>query len=158
MNQIYRYTRQKAVFSILIPAIMAALVFAVMILQWTLGQSTVMTMPLAVLSGIIVLDHTLALSHPQQITLGDGWIEFSGFGHAHHYALSEIQRINLRQNAFSKSVYVRINEAGLLKGRYWIQFDQLPDGSALRAYLEALVEQKHPKMKHFDRHSFSKTK
>ncbi len=145
-------------FGILIPAILAALVFMMMSFDLITDQQNVTTVPFAVLALLIFLDHVLALSHPEVIRSGEGWIEFSGFGRTHHYRVEDIQRINIRKTAFSKSIYVRINNAGLLKGRYWLQIEQLSDGQDLQKVLEALVELKHPMMKNFQQRSFIKTK
>jgi len=158
LNTVYQYTPRKTLFGITIPTILAALVFMIMMSDLITGQQTVVTIPLAVLAGIIFLDHFLALSHPEKISCGEGWIEFSSFGRTHHYDVSDIQRINIRKTAFSKSIYVRINDAGLIKGRYWLQIEQLPQGEQLLAFLETLVEQKHPMMKNFKQRSFVKTK
>ncbi len=158
MNKDYQTTRRKAIFGIILPAIMAALVFLIMSIDLITGQQNVTTIPFAVLSLLIFLDHVLALSHPEIIRTGEGWIEFSAFNRTHHYSIEDIQRINIRKTAFSKSIYVRINEAGLIKGRYWLQIEQLNDGEELRKFLEALVELKHPMMKHFQQRSFVKTK
>jgi hypothetical protein len=158
LNTVYQYTSRKTVFGIMVPTVLAALVFIVMMSDLLTGQQSVITMPLAVLAAIIFLDHYLALSHPEKVTTGEGWIEFSCFGRTHHYDVSDIQRINIRKTAFSKSIYVRINDAGLIKGRYWLQIEQVPQGEQLLAFLETLVEQKHPMMKNFKQRSFIKTK
>lgn len=145
-------------FGITLPATLAALVFLIMSYDLIVGQQNVTTVPFAVLALLIFLDHVLALSHPEIIRTGEGWIEFSGFKRTHHYEVKDIQRINIRKTAFSKSIYVRINDAGLLKGRYWLQIEQLHDGAELQKFLDALVELKHPMMKHFQQRSFVKTK
>ena len=107
---------------------------------------------------MVFLDHFIALSHPDKIVMGDSSIEFMGFNRSHRYSFEQITRINLRKTAFTKSAYLRINDAGLLNGRYWLQLDNLNDGDELLARLNALIEAKHPMMKNFDRRSFTRTK
>lgn len=158
MNKVYQYTHQKALFGIMIPTALAALVLVMMMSDLITGQETAITIPFAILAGLIFLDHFLALSHPDKVSTSEGWIEFTCFGRTHHYPVSKIQRINIRKTAFSKSIYVRINNAGLLKGRYWLQIEQLSDGQDLLKDLESLVELKHPMMKNFKQRSFIKTK
>jgi len=158
LKKVYRLERQKVLFGIWIPAILAAMITIWMLVDWLGGNVNAFTIPIAALSGLIFLDHVLSLSHPETVTIDDSSIELSGFGRHHRYALDEIRRINVRKNAYSKSLYVRINEAGLLKGRYWLQIDKISDGQELQKVLESLVEQKHPMMKHLNQRSFTKTK
>lgn len=145
-------------FWIYVPTVMAALVVLLMTYDLLVGQSTITTIPFAFLGTLIFLDHYLALSHPEKIVVDDQSIDFSCFGRHHSYSFSQIHRINIRKTAFSKSIYVRINNAGLLKGRYWLQPEQMSDGEELQKVLESLVELKHPMMKNFEQRSFTKTK
>jgi len=145
-------------FGIYVPTVLAALIVLLMTYDLLVGQSTITTIPFAFLSTLIFLDHYLALSHPEKIVVDDQSIEFSCFGRHHSYTFNQIHHINIRNTAFSKNIYVRINNAGLLKGRYWLQPEQLSDGKELQKILESLVEHKHPMMKNFEQRSFTKTK
>lgn len=145
-------------FGIYVPTILSALVFLIMIFEVVTTKATSTNVPIAVLALIIFLDHYLALSHPVKVKTTDRSVEFSCFGRTHHYTFDDIQRINIRKTAFSKSIYVRINGAGLLKGRYWLQIEQFSQGTELQVFLESLVELKHPMMKNFQQRSFIKTK
>jgi len=158
LNKVYQYTPQKSMFGIYVPTILSALVFLIMIFELVTTKATSTNVPIAVLALIIFLDHYLALSHPVKVKTTDQSVEFSCFGRSHHYTFDDIQRINIRKTAFSKSIYVRINGAGLLKGRYWLQIEQLSQGTELQVFLESLVELKHPMMKNFQQRSFIKTK
>lgn len=158
MKKVYRLERQKVLFGIMIPTVIAAGVTVWMLIEWISGNETAITLPIAALSALIFLDHVAALSHPEAVSVSDSELKFSGFGRSHRYTFDEIQRINVRKNGFSKSLYVRVNNAGLLKGRYWLQIDRFENGQELQKALETLVEQKHPMMKHFKQRSFTKTK
>lgn len=158
LNKAYQYSQQRAIFGIYVPTILAAMIMLIMIYELIFGNPTLTTLPLAILAAIIFLDHYLALSHPNRVVIDTNSIEFSCFGRKHTYDFTQIQRINIRKTAFSKSIYVRINSASLLKGRYWLQIEQFNEGQDLQILLEKLVELKHPMMKNFDHRSFVKTK
>lgn len=145
-------------FGIYVPTILAAMITLIMTYELLLGSPTITTLPFALLAALVFLDHYLALSHPEKVITDNQSIEFSCFGRSHKYDFTQIQRINVRKTAFSKSIYVRINSAGLLKGRYWLQPEQFNDGEELQKFLETLVELKHPMMKNFEQRSFIKTK
>ncbi len=158
MNKTFQYPSQRKLFSITIPTVLAACVTVYLLMEFVLGSSTALTLPLMALSLLIFLDHFVALSHPEQVTISDKSIEFACFGRNHHYTFDQIQRINIRKMTFTKNIYVRINNAGLLKGRYWLQIETLSDGQELEAFIQKLIEMKHPMMKNFDRRSFVRTK
>jgi len=158
LNKVYQYSRQRAIFGIYVPTVLAGLITLMMTYELIFGSPTLTTLPLAILAAIIFMDHYIALSHPLRVVTDTNSIEFSCFGRKHTYDFTQIQRINIRKTAFSKSIYVRINSASLLKGRYWLQIEQLNEGQDLQTMLEKLVELKHPMMKNFDHRSFVKTK
>ncbi len=158
MSKTFQYPSQRRLFSIYVPTFLAACVTGYLFIEFVLGSSSSLTLPLMVLSLLIFLDHFVSLSHPEKVTISDQSIEFSCFGRSHHYTFDQIKRINIRKTAFSKNIYIRINEAGLLKGRYWLQIETLSDGQELQAFIQKLVELKHPMMKNFDRRSFVRTK
>jgi len=154
----FRYPYRRVLFSIIVPTVLSALVVLYVVVTVMTKESTDTSLSIGFLALLIFLDHFVALSHPEIVTMSENGLEFTGFNRSHRYPFDQIQRINLRKTSFTKSAYLRINEAGLLKGRYWIQFDNLSDGDELLARLNALIEVKHPMMKNFDRRSFTRTK
>lgn len=158
MTKTFQYPNQRRLFSIIVPTVLAAGVTGYLLMEFVLGSSTALTLPLMALSLLIFLDHFVSLSHPEKVTISDDSIEFSGFGRSHHYTFDQIKRINIRKMTFTKNIYVRINDAGLLKGRYWLHIETLNDGDELQAFIQKLIEMKHPMMKNFDRRSFVRTK
>lgn len=113
---------------------------------------------LFILGSVLLFDHGVALSHPTSVTLTDTSIQFHAFKRTHEYQFKDITRINVRKLSRGRRLYVRINEASLLKGRYWCHLDHMNDATQLTTFLESLMEERHPKMKHMDRHSFKKVK
>lgn len=158
MNKVYQYSHRRVLFGIYVPTSLSALTVIYLTFERLLGNATALTIPLALLAGIIFLDHFGALSHPERVETQEKSIEFICFGRRHRYTFDQIVRINIRKTAFSKNIYVRINDAGLIKGRYWLQIEQLNEGQELLKFLEGLVELKHPMMKNFVTRSFVKTK
>ena len=158
MSKEFRYPYRRTLFNIVIPTVLAALVVLYVAVTVITKESSETSLSIGGLALLIFLDHFIALSHPDKVVMSDSSIEFIGFNRSHRYSFEQIRRINLRKTAFTKSAYLRINDAGLLKGRYWLQFDNLSDGDELLARLNALIEVKHPMMKNFDRRSFTRTK
>lgn len=158
MTKEFRYPSRRTFFNIVVPTVLSALVVLYVIVMVMTNESSQTSLSIGGLALLVFLDHFIALSHPEKIVMGDSSIEFMGFNRSHRYSFEQITRINLRKTAFTKSAYLRINDAGLLNGRYWLQLDNLNDGDELLARLNALIEAKHPMMKNFDRRSFTRTK
>jgi hypothetical protein len=158
LNKVYQYPNQRRIFSIIIPTVLSGLIVIAMGVEVLTSSTTQYTFPFGLLALIIFLDHFVSLSHPEKVTLSDQDIVFSGFGRHHVYTFDKIKRINIRKTAFTKSIYVRINDASLFKGRYWLQIETLSEGKELQEFLTKLVEAKHPLFKNFDRRSFDRTK
>jgi hypothetical protein len=83
-----------------------------------------------------VFDHVLALAHPESIDIDESRIALSSFGRTHTYPWTSVQRFRIKRLS-SGTLYVRINDGGLLKGRYWIPVNKFPDREALT---KALVD------------------
>ncbi len=132
----YTLTPQTRFFSVTIPAMVAGGVSAVMGYQVVSGQADQFTWTILFLSLWVVLDHVLALAHPESIVIDETQIALTSFGRTHAYAWTDIQKLRIKRLA-SGTLYVRINDGGLLKGRYWIPVHKFPDRLALT---QALVD------------------
>ena len=132
-------TPQTRFFSILVPAIVAGGVSAVTMVQAVSGQADQFTWTILLFSLWVVIDHVIALAHPEAIDLDESGIALSSFGRTHAYAWSDVQRFRLKRLA-SGTLYLRINDGGLLKGRYWIPVHKFADKEALS---QALIDHQH---------------
>lgn len=126
---------QTRLFSILVPAIVAGGVSVAMMVNVVNGQADQFTWTILLFSLWVVFDHVVALAHPDSIRIDENQIALSSFGRTHTYAWSNVERFRIKRLA-SGSFYVRINDGGLLKGRYWIPLHKFPERERL---LEALI-------------------
>jgi hypothetical protein len=123
-------TPQTRFFSILVPAIVAGGVSVAMMVNGINGQADQFTWVILFFSLWVVFDHVVALAHPDSIAIDDDQVAFSSFGRTHTYAWSSVERFRIKRLA-SGSFYVRINDGGLLKGRYWIPLHKFPERERL---------------------------
>lgn len=158
MQQSYKLKQSHYVLGVVLPTILTAGLIVWMLFLIISQQSTSFRLSLLALSTIMFFDYLVSLSHPNQIEMDGNSITFSSLNRSHVYSLDEIKKINIRPVSLNKRIYVRINGAGLLKGRYWIHLDYIENSQQLREYLERLVDERHPKLKNFNRNSFDKTK
>lgn len=132
----YSLTPQTRFFSVMIPALVAGGVSLFMMVQAVSGQADQFTWTILFLSLWVLIDHVLALAHPDTLDLDDTKIALSSFGRTHTYLWSEVQKLRIKRLA-SGTLYVRINDGGLLKGRYWIPIHKFPDRESL---MKALID------------------
>lgn len=107
---------------------------------------------------LLFLDHFVALSHPTKVIIDENTIQFHAFMRHHTYTIENITRINVRPVSRGLRMYVRLNDAGIHKGRYWLHLDHMSDAQELRDFLENLMNDRHPKFKNMDRHSYKRVK
>lgn len=158
MERVFSVRKSHYILSVGLPTIITFVLMIWMAFLSITQPNNTFTLSLLILTTIMFFDYVVALSHPEHIIVDEDKIIFKGLIKEHVYLINEIERINVRPVSYNRRIYVRINQAGLLKGRYWIHLDHIEAGSDLRKRLEAMVEEKHPTMKHMNRHSFTKTK
>lgn len=83
-------------------------------------------------------------SNPETIHLDEEGISFASFNREDHYPFQEIKEFRVREFPNTGKMYVRINNAGLCKGRYWIQTQHFSDGKELFAKILAKEEELNP--------------
>lgn len=123
-------TPQTRFFSIIVPALVAGGVSIVMVGNVVSGQADQFTWTILLFCLWVVVDHVVALAHPESISVDDQGIALSSFGRTQTFAWSEVTRFRIKRLA-SGTFYLRINEGGLFKGRYWIPMHKFPDREAL---------------------------
>ena len=132
----YSLSPQTRFFSILVPALVAGGVSVAMMVNAVKGKADQFTWTILLFSIWVVVDHAVALAHPESITLDEEHIAFTSFGRTHAYPWSSVRKLRIKRLA-SGTFYVRINDGGLFKGRYWIPVHKFPDHVALS---QALID------------------
>ena len=86
----------------------------------------------------------VSLSNPQDVTIDDKTITFSGCGKVHEFKWSEIKSFRIRESYSDKKIFLRINKTSLLKGRYWIHCMYFNDSDELFNFLRDKEYEIHP--------------
>lgn len=95
-----------------------------------------------IIAGYQIWNTFIALANPRQVTVDKTSIAFSAYGRTDRFALDDIHAFTVRE--FPGKRYVRINEGGLLRGRYWVQTGFMDNGEALEAWLSEFEYQVNP--------------
>lgn len=83
----------------------------------------------------IIWEDFISLSNPKTVTITDDSITFGAFGKFHTYKWNEIKKFQIKEFISSRKMYIRINNAGLLRGRYWVNCYFMNDCDELYMWL-----------------------
>lgn len=92
-----------------------------------------------------------SLSNPQVVEVdeGEGILRFSAFGRSHSYRVEEVTVFLVKELEPHKKFYLRVEDRGGKKGRYWIPCKYMEKGEELWDYCAWLEHQKDPSLLKF---------
>ena len=142
----YHYDKKMfAVHVVLSNAVMA--VVAVVAALWA-AVNPMPTQALLLLAALVAAyaawNAFVSLSNPGHISVSDQELVFAAFGREHRYRLDELTFFNVRQVGGNNKMFLRVNRAGLLRGRYWVDVFYFSDAQALAQTLLELERKVHP--------------
>lgn len=85
-----------------------------------------------------------AKSTTEVLAISDEAVSFYSLGREDCYPIQDIKRIRIREFPSGGKMYIRINDYGLLKGRYWVQFKKFDEGQEMFRRLLDLEYKLHP--------------
>lgn len=104
--------------------------------------------PLMIIAAIIAFytmwNSFIAKTNTQIVTINDQAISFYAFGREDVYELADIKKLRIREFPTGGKMYIRINDYGLMQGRYWIQFKKFSDGPELFKKFLDIEYELHP--------------
>ena len=86
-------------------------------------------------AGYFVWETFVSIANPSKVEVSDQGITFSAYHKSHHYDWNEVKRFKCKPLASGTKMFVRINEAGIFRGRYWVNCYYFNDGNELFQYL-----------------------
>lgn len=101
------------------------------------------------IAAIIICTYTywetyVSLANPGEVKIDEKSITFSGCGMSHTYQWKDIYAFQMKEFPSAKKVFLRVNEAGLKRGRYWINYGNFSDGMELYLFLRDKEYEIHP--------------
>lgn len=134
MNKTYEYKTKWFNYKIRNIGIFAIFFLIYSIYNYLTTKSNLYIVPIIICIYIIWEDF-ISLSNPKTVTITDESITFGAFGKFHTYKWNEIKKFQIKEFVSSRKMYIRINEAGLLKGRYWVNCYFMNDTDELYMWL-----------------------
>ena len=86
----------------------------------------------------------ISISNPSDITISKDYITFTAFGRSHTFEWKDVYSFKCKEFYMDKKIFLRINRAGLLKGRYWISCRYFNDSDELFNFFIQKENELHP--------------
>ncbi|MCI8401264.1 MAG: hypothetical protein HFI38_04085 [Lachnospiraceae bacterium] len=112
-----------------------ALIFLYSIYSLIVSGGNVIWIAAAIISAYTVWETFISLSNPSKVIVDADSITFCAYGREHRYLWSDINRFRVKEFVGARKLFVRINEASILKGRYWLHCYYFNDTDLLYKYI-----------------------
>ena len=86
----------------------------------------------------------VSLANPEEVIIDDRAITFRGCGKEHTFLWKDIYRFKCKEFIQARKIFLRINEASMTKGRYWINCYYFNDCDELFMFLLDKEYEIHP--------------
>lgn len=118
----HTYTYDSSVYArkVTFTGILCAGVLIYSAVSMVLGGITPGWVGVGAVAAYTVWETFISLSNPSQVKMDENGIVFYAYGREHRYNWSEIRRLRIKEFTGARKLFVRINRAGLLRGRYWL--------------------------------------
>ena len=120
---------------ITVTACFCVFIFAYAVFQLVTGENPLLWIGALVVSGYFVWETFISIANPSKVEVDEKGITFSAYSKAHHYEWSEIRKFRCKPLASGTKMFVRINEAGIFRGRYWVNCYYYSEGEKLFKFL-----------------------
>lgn len=99
------------------------------------GNNMILWIGAGIISFYTVWETFISLSNPSKVIVDADSITFCAYGREHRYLWSEIERFKVKEFTGARKLFVRINQAGILRGRYWVNCYYFNDTDLLYKYI-----------------------
>ena len=131
----YEYDSSVFTRKITVTAVFCAFILAYAVFNLITGETPLLWVAAAIVSGYFVWETFISIANPSKVEVDDKGITFSAYKKSHHYDWTEIKRFRCKPLASGTKMFVRINEAGIFRGRYWVNCYYFSDGEELFKFL-----------------------
>ena len=97
-----------------------------------------------IISGYTVWNSFVTISNPSKVTLSDEEIVFSAYGREDRFPMTEITSFRVKDFPNVRKLFIRVNNASWLHGRYWVPAAFFNDTDELYNAILDIEERFHP--------------
>lgn len=131
----YEYDSNVYFRKITVTAVFCTFIFFYSVFQLATGENPLLWVGAVVVSGYFVWETFVSIANPSKVEIDEKGITFSAYRKSHHYDWAEIRKFRCKPLASGTKMFVRINEAGIFRGRYWVNCYYYSEGEKLFRFL-----------------------
>ena len=131
----YEYDSNVYFRKITVTACFCVFILAYAVFQLAAGETPFLWIGALVIAGYFVWETFVSIANPSNVEAVEKGITFSAYKKSHHYDWTEIRKFRCKPLASGTKMYVRINEAGMFRGRYWVNCYYYSEGEELFKFL-----------------------
>lgn len=142
--KVYTYSKTAFFMQVKFTGIFCIVVAILTLLSAVSGYMSGLMLFISLVALYQVWNTFISHSNPEKVILDEDTICFSSFQKEDQFIISEIKQLRVREFPSSGKMYIRIDNASILHGRYWLQTSQFNDGKELFRALLDIEYKKHP--------------
>lgn len=139
----YNYDAKKFMMKVTVTGVFCVLIALYSIWQWFLTRETLWAIILLI-AVYTVWNSFVTISNPSKVILSDEEIVFSAYGREDRFPMTEITSFRVKDFPNVRKLFIRINNASWLHGRYWIPAAFFNDTDELYRAILDIEERIHP--------------
>lgn len=144
-NKTFYYNRLLYLFNVKLTGVFCGLLIIGCLYLSVFSQINFMLLAIITLvASYTIWNCFISKSNSQSVTIGEDKISFYALGRTDSYMIDQIQKIRIREFPTGGRMYIRINDHGLFKGRYWVHFGKFEEGKILMKKLLDIEYAIHP--------------
>ncbi|RRF89238.1 MAG: hypothetical protein DUD33_08070 [Coriobacteriaceae bacterium] len=123
----YTYDRRRYTIDVLLATYVSVVGLPLAVVLLSLGVLAPLMLLLAVVCGYSLLNAFVAHAYPRKVTFDGSSVAFESFGHVDSYPAGSIERLRVQRYPDCMRLYLRVNNASPLRGRYFLHCEDLYD-------------------------------
>lgn len=140
----YTYTPKEYNIKVTVPSVFTVFIFIVCIYEIIFSANKAVFALVGFIALYTFWDTFVSISNPSQVKISSQFLSFIAYGREHQYLLEDIYSFKIKEFRYSGKMFIRINKANRLRGRYWLNTKEFPDGNELFQYMMDLEHHVHP--------------
>lgn len=133
--RVYEYDPTVYKRKVTVTGVFCALILLYSIYSLFFGDNMLLWIGAGIVSLYTVWETFISLSNPGKVVIDAESITFCAYGREHRYLWSEIERFRVKEFTGARKLFVRINNASIFKGRYWVNCYYFNDTDLLYKFI-----------------------
>lgn len=144
MNKTYYYDKKIYAYRVTMIGVISGIILLYATLQLLINPNNwLMIGPFFI--GLYAFWETfVSVANPSSVTITDDSVTFSAYGRSHTWYWKDVTKLQVKEFPTAKKLFIRFNDPGYFKGRYWVAALEFNDTNELYNYFLDKEFELHP--------------